>query len=147
MNPLGAVEDILRANVYTWPSYVLFNIFVKIPCPQSIKKVAAFMCGNGIPLDTAIECFTACSGKNQSLITETMTRWYSIWNYSSSDCHPFARRASKAEYYSVFHKKWLKINGQPVIPEITVMQFGVDATEQPQMIAERIEHVRTCNAW
>ena len=67
--------------------------------------------------------------------------------YSSSDCHPFARRASKAEYYSIFYKKWFKINGQPVIPEITVMQFGVDATEQPLMIAERIKHVRTCNEW
>ena len=46
-------------------------------------------------------------------------KWYSIWDYTSRDCHPYTRRASKAEYYSVFHKKWLKINGQPVIPEIT----------------------------
>ena len=76
-----------------------------------------------------------------------MTKWYLIWDYTSSDCHPYTRRASKAEYYSIFHKKWLKINGQPVIPEITVMQFGIDATEHPQMIAARIEHIRTCNEW
>ena len=144
MNPLKAVEDIL-GNVETWPSYVLFNIFVEIPCPQSIKKVAAFMCGNGVPRNIAVDCFIAFSGKNLSLITQTMTKWYLIWDYTSSDCYPYARRASKAEYYSIFYKKWLKINGQPVIPEITVMQFGIDATEHPQTIAARIEHIRTCN--
>ena len=146
MNPLEAVEDIL-GNVETWHSYVLFNIFVEIPCPQSIKKVAAFMCGNGVPRDIAVDCFTACSGKNQSLITQTMSKWYSIWDYMSRYCHPYTRRASKAEYYSMFYKKWLKINVQPLIPEITVMQFGLDETEYPQMIAARIDHVRTCNDW
>jgi len=59
---MEAVEDILR-NVETWPSYILYNIFVEEPNPRSIKKVAAFMCGNGVPVGVAVDCFHACCGK------------------------------------------------------------------------------------
>ena len=61
MDPLQAVEDIL-GNVETWPTYAIYNIFDEEPCPKSIKKVAAFMYGNRVPLDIAEECFKACCG-------------------------------------------------------------------------------------
>jgi len=44
----------------------------------------------------------------------------------------------------MFFKKWLKINGEPVEPEITVTQFGMDGTDYPQMIEAKIDHVHTC---
>ena len=36
------------------------------------------------------------------------------------------------------------MNGEAVWPEVTVMQFGIDETECPQMIKNTIEHVRSC---
>jgi len=123
--------------------------FVEVPRPITIKKVAAFMCGNGVPLDAAIHCFNACCGKHQSLIKQVMSKWYSIWDlhpYTSWDCNHLKRRASNAEYYSVFFQKWLKINGRPVLPEITVTHFGVAGIAETQfrhMIRAKIQHVRT----
>ena len=137
MDPLQAVEDIL-GNVESWPSYVIYNIFIQEPCPSRIKKIAAFMCGNGVPLDIAVECFNTCSGLHCSLVTQTMSKWYSTW-----DRHP--RKKYKAEYYSISFKEWLKINGEAVRPEVTVMQFGIDGIDEtaiPEKVRTIIDHVR-----
>jgi len=80
-----------------------------------------------------------------------LSKWHSLWDkhpYTSWDCHPYKKKlARKAEYCSMFFKQWLKINGEPVKPEITVTQFGIDGTDCPQMIEARIDHVRTCNEY
>ena len=46
-----------------------------------------------------------------------------------------------AEYHSIFFKQWLQVNGKPVRPEVTVMQFGIDETGGPQIIRTEIDHV------
>ena len=97
MNPLQAVEDIL-GNVGSRPTYAIYNIFIEEPCPRSIKKVAAFMCGNGVPLDIAVECFNVCSGLHSSLVSQTMNKWYCTW-----DSHPHKKH--KAAYYSMLFKR------------------------------------------
>ena len=100
------------------------------------------MCGNGVSLDIAVECFNACSGLHRSLVTQTMSKWYSTW-----DRHP--RDEYKAEYYSISFKEWLKINGEEVRPEVTVMQFGIDGIAErgmPQKVRTIIDHVRE-NKW
>ena len=71
MDPLRAVEDIL-GDVDTWPTYIIFNIFVEVPDPSSVKKVAAFIYGNGVPLDVAVGCFNACCGIYRSRVSQTM---------------------------------------------------------------------------
>jgi len=134
MDPLQAVEDIL-GNVESWPTYVIYNIFVEEPCPESIKKVAAFMYGNGVPLDVAFECFNACCGLNCSWVSQTMSKWY-----SKRDSHPHWKH--KAEYYSMSFKQCLRINGEPVRPEDTVMEFGIENTGYMLMIKTTIDHVR-----
>jgi len=77
MNTFTAVEDIL-GNVESWPTYVKYNIFVEKPCPSCIKEFAAFMYGNGFPLDIAIEYFNACCVLHCSLVSQTMSKWYSM---------------------------------------------------------------------
>ena len=61
MDPLRAFEDIL-GDVDCCPTYVIYNIFVEVPDPSSIKKLAAFMYGNGVPIDIAVECLNASNG-------------------------------------------------------------------------------------
>ena len=112
-----------------------FITFVEEPCPKSIKKVAVFMYGNGVSLDIAEECFNACCGLNCSLVSQTMRKWYSTW-----DSNPHSKH--KAEYYPMFFNQWLQINGEPVTPEVPVMEFGIEGTGSLQMIKTKIDHVR-----
>ena len=143
MDPLRAVEDIL-GDVESWPTYVIYNLFVVKPNTISVKKVAAFMYGNAVPVSRAINCFNACMelDSSNSYISSAMQNWYSVW-----DKNPY--RPHKAEYYSMSSKQWLWINGEAldqleaVWPEITVMQFGLETTGCPQIIKLTIEHIRS----
>ena len=42
MDPLKVVEDIL-GNVESWPTYIIYNMFVVEPITISVKKVVAFI--------------------------------------------------------------------------------------------------------
>ena len=136
MDALQDAEDIL-GHIVTWPAYAIYNIFIEEPCPHSIWMVAAFMYGNGVPLDVAIDYFNACCGINRSWVSQTYSKWYSTW-----DTHPHKK---VAEYYSIFFKQWLRLTGEPVKPYVTVMQFGIDGIDEtggPQIIRTKIDHVR-----
>ena len=93
MDPLQAVE--ISWVMWIVSPHVIYNIFFEVPYPISVKKVAAFMYGNGFPIDIAVKCFNACNGQFSYFVSQTMSKWYSIW-----DKHP--HRKHKAEYYSMF---------------------------------------------
>jgi len=42
MDPLRAVEDIL-GDVESWPTYIIYNMFLVESNTISVKKIAAFM--------------------------------------------------------------------------------------------------------
>ena len=94
MNPLQAVVDLL-VDVDSWPIYVIYNIFVDVPYPSSVKKVAAFIYGNGFPIDIGVKCFNAFNGELSSFVSHAMDTWYAIW-----DKNLYTKL--KAEYYSMF---------------------------------------------
>ena len=58
MDPLKTVEDIL-GDVESWPTYIVFNLFVVETNTISVKKVAAFMYGNAVLVISTINCFNA----------------------------------------------------------------------------------------
>jgi len=144
MDPLKVVEDIL-GNVESWPTYIIYNMFVVEPNTISVKKVAAFMYGNAVTVINAINCFNVCMGLDSYYVSCAMRDWYCIW-----DNNPY--KPHKAEYYSMSSKRWLWINGEAldqheaVWPEITVMQFGTESTGCQQIIKTTIEHIRSCTA-
>ena len=144
MNPLQEVEDIVGEPVENWPTYVIYNMFLVEPNTISVKKVAAFMYGNAVPVISAINCFNACMGLDCYYVSRALKNWYSIW-----DNNPY--KPHKAEYYSMSSKQWLWINGEAldqheaVWPKITVMQFGIESTGCQQIIKLTIEHIRSCN--
>ena len=78
MDPLRAVEDTL-GDVESWPTYIIYNMFLVEPNTISVKKVAAFMYGNGVPVISAINCFNACMGLDIYYVSCAMNNWYSIW--------------------------------------------------------------------
>ena len=63
MDPLKAFEDI-SGDVESWPTYIIYNLYVVERSTISVKKVAAFMYGNAVPMISAINCFNACMGLN-----------------------------------------------------------------------------------
>jgi len=78
MDPLRAVEDIL-GNVESWSTYIGYNMLVVAPNTINVKKVAAFMYGNGVPVERAIDCFNTCMGLDSYYVSCAMNNWYSIW--------------------------------------------------------------------
>ena len=131
----------------SWPTYIIYNMFLVEPNTISVKKVAAFMYGNTLPVTSAINCFNACMelDSSSSYVSSAMKHWYSTW-----DKNPY--RPHIAEYYSMSSKQWFWINGEAldqleaVWPEITVMQFGFESTGCPQIIKLTIEHIRSMSS-
>ena len=142
MDPLRAAEVIL-GDVETWPTHIIYNMFVVKLNTISVKKVVAFMYGNGVPAACAIDCFNACMTLDSYYVACTMNDWYCIWDNNPCKAH-------KAEYYSMSLKRWLWINGEAldqheaVWSEITVMLFGSESTGYQRIIKTTIEHIRSC---
>ena len=56
MNPLSAVENFL-GNLESCPTCIMLDIYVVKPNTISVLKVAAFMYGNGVPVEKVVDCF------------------------------------------------------------------------------------------
>ena len=122
MDPLRAVEDIL-GNVDTWPTYIICDLFVTEHNTISVKHFAAFMYGNGVPIEKAIECFITCIEMDSYYVSYSMRDWYSIWDNA----------AHEARYYSMASKRWMWINGNDLQPEVTVKQYGIGIGSFPSL--------------
>jgi len=59
MDRLSAVENIL-GDVEYWPSSIIIDSFITKPCNLSVIHFAAFMYGNNVPVEKAVDCFVAC---------------------------------------------------------------------------------------
>jgi len=138
MDPLSSIEEIL-GHVDTWPTFIIHNMFVETPHQKSVKTVAAFMYGNGIPCELAIDCFNACNGLNKSVVTKAINSWYAEW-----DAIP--QRRHRTKYYSMFYKQWQWMNGKPVdeLEAVSVTWFGIENSGCPLIIRTTINHVRSC---
>lgn len=70
-------------------------MFVEEPNTSSVKKVPAFMYGNGVTIERAVQCFNACNGLNSYYVSHAMHDFQFIWDRN----HYISLIA---EYYSVF---------------------------------------------
>jgi len=81
MDVLG-VEERLGAAVETWPTYILLDLFVEDPNIVSVREIAGFMYGNGVPIREATQCFQMCNAGRRAFIEQNMVFWYKEWNRS-----------------------------------------------------------------
>ena len=132
-------------EINSWPSYILQHLFIDNPSPtrpKKLKRVMAFFFGNSVPLELAYEFYNACNGRHSRFVVEQSTEWYRDWRESRYKRHMY-------EYYSIIFKKVLYINGslwnqhEPVLPEVTGLEFGIDHTTHPLMIARKLEAIKT----
>ena len=97
-----------------------------------MKKIAALMYGNCVPLKRAIASFNTCMDLDSYYLSCDMD-WYCT-------CDNNPHRSHKAEYYSMSLKRWMWINVKALNqyeaawPGITVMQFGTESTRFEQSI-------------
>jgi hypothetical protein len=66
MDPFSCVEQFLGAAITdAWPSTIIEQLFMDEPIDITVRHVAPFMPGNGIPIQMEIDCFNACNGMQQ----------------------------------------------------------------------------------
>jgi hypothetical protein len=53
-------------------------MFVEEPNARTVKNVAAFMFGNDVPVEVAVNVFNASNGFNRSFVDEKMYEWYYV---------------------------------------------------------------------
>jgi len=78
MDPLSAVENIL-GHVECWPSSII-DLSITDSCTVSVIKFTAFMYGNNVPVEKAVDCFVACVGIDCYYVSFAVKDWYSTWD-------------------------------------------------------------------
>ena len=132
----------------SWPTHILQLLFLDRPSPvrtSSLKKVISFFYGNDVPLKLAYTFYNACSVRGDvatsRFVVDQTKAWYFRWHQSRYKRH-------MAEYYNMLFRNFYYINGSQlnqrelVLPEITVMQFGIDDKTHPHKIRARLEVIR-----
>jgi hypothetical protein len=147
MSTLKRVEEIV-GGVKSWPTYMILDMFVCSPTEQAMKKVAAFMYGNGVPVEMAAECYVACRGREHiQAINQAIFSWYYTW---SRDTH----KRHMSQYYNTRNKTHFILNGRSLnqeekwLPEVTMMDMGVKGSIDrlfpgcERVLLNAIEYVR-----
>jgi len=132
----------------SWPTYILQNLFIDHPSPVNnsrLRMVISFLYGNDLPLKMACDFYIACSGLTGAaarFVIEQIEEWYSQWQHSTLTRHI-------ADYYNMLFRKFYWLNGSLLnqrdvaLPEVTSMEFGIDATTHPHKIRRKVEELRT----
>jgi hypothetical protein len=100
-------------------------MFVVQPNEHAMNKVAAFLYGNGVPVEMAAECNVARRGREHiQAINQAIFSWYYTWSRETL-------KRYMSEYYNMRFKTHFLLNGKSLnqgivwMPEVTVMEIGV----------------------
>ena len=78
----------------------------------------------------------SCNGKASRFVLEQFHEWYRVWPTHRCKSH-------MAEYWDMRHINGSILNqSEPVMPEVTNIDFGIDNTELTRRIRSRLELVR-----
>ena len=88
-----------------WPTCLIYDIFVVKPNTINVQNVAAFVYGNGVPVQKAVDCFVACIELDSFYVSCAKKDWYPIWNNNPYTAH-------SGRYYSMTLKCWMCVNGK-----------------------------------
>lgn len=127
--PLQCVEEII-GRVESWPTYILMHMFYEEPGVRVMKNVAAFLYGNGVPVEKAADCYAACRGQRYvHTILNGVSSWYKTWDRYPCDKHV-------AQYYSMRSKHVVWLNGRNrdveelALPEVIMAEIGVEGAKK-----------------
>ena len=123
-NPLLVVEQRLGI-VDTWPSSIIWFLFLECPPHRAIKQLSAFYNGNYIPSSLATKLYELSNIYFTSLLGRKMRSYYIEWQRRRCTLH-------FSQYYDIQLGRFLWINGsslnqrEVVQPEAAVIDFGFE---------------------
>ena len=79
--------EILVGDFGLWPSDVLSALFLDLPTDHSIRKLASFFYGNGVPLRLATRLSTLCNPFWNHHSTADMKHLYHLWHAGVDSTH------------------------------------------------------------
>jgi hypothetical protein len=121
MDPVSAVEELL-GPIETWPTTVVEDMCITEPHVGGLRLVATFMFGNGVPIDVASDCVSACTGWSAVYIAQKMHDWYYVWSRSPDRLH-------KTWYYNMRLKSMVWLNGLACSQEEVVKNMEMQEKE------------------
>jgi hypothetical protein len=86
MSLLDRVERRL-GPINTWPTYIIRFLFIDIPTPIIVKKLTAFMVGNGVDVSVAADLYLLCNDELHPRIKADMYRFNFIWQRQMHKTH------------------------------------------------------------
>jgi hypothetical protein len=111
-------------KVDTWSTEVLRDLFIDEPSLSSIKNLAGFFYGNGIPFYMAQALYHLCNDRYCDRVTDYLRLHYVIW-------HTLKYMRHQAVYNNTTFKAlmWLNCRGldqmEFVVPVVTNVLLGV----------------------
>ena len=142
MNLLHFME-ILVADFGLWPSSVLSGLFLDLPSERTVRKVASFLYGNGVPLKIATKLCALCNPLWNDRASTDMNVLYHLWHAGVDERH-------HTKYYSTRHRQMYWIHGgdcardEPVTPKqgIDIDEVGWEATLYGEHILDRLNDLK-----
>jgi hypothetical protein len=139
MSLLDRVEQRL-GPINTWPTYIIRFLFAENPTRIIVKKLTAFMVGNGVYVNIAADLYLLCNNEFHAHIKDDVYHFNVICRRQMYKTHLY-------KYYVLKHK-YLWLNGkhmdqnEEVLPSITFIEFGIDNTGYGSFIYDRLQYFR-----
>ena len=132
--------EILVGDFGLWPSSVLSGLFLDLPSKSSVKHVAAFLYGNGVPLWVAKKLCALCNPFWNDHANTDMNVLYHLWHAGVDERH-------RTKYYSIRHRSMYCIHGgdsarDEPINEVFVGELGWEATSDGERILDRLNELK-----
>jgi hypothetical protein len=127
--------------VETWPTNVISAIFLQEPTLASVKIVAAFFFGNGVPYFMAHQFYFLINFRVFEQASVCMRLHYVMWQ-------ALRFRPHMGEYFNTTFKKMVWINGSTlpqtefVEPEVMQTPIGTELTGQAMTVRFKLYLLR-----
>ena len=102
MSLLGYLERAL-GSVHSWPQDILRYLFITAPTPHTLRELAAFFHGNGIPLTMASDFLVECFSPSQDDLDFFGSK-YTFWERMRDTPHLY-------EYYDMSRGQVVLLRG------------------------------------
>ena len=115
--------EVLVADFGLWPSSVLSGLFLDQPSERTVRKVASFLYGNGVPLRIAEKLCALCNPLWNDHASIDMKVLYHLWHAGVDERH-------RTKYYRTRHRQMYWIHGgncardEPVTPNKESISMG-----------------------
>ena len=133
--------EILVGDCGLWPSEVLSALFLDPPTDQSVRTLASFFYGNGVPLRIAGRLSTLCNPFWSDHSSENMKALYLLWQAGVDACH-------RTKYWNTRYRQIYWIHGgdctgdEPITPgEESCVEIGCEGTEDETRIFDKLNEL------